>query len=97
MNNWKEILESRLKTCNELIDDAIDFDALSEIEYFDKIEKFLNLESALLQSLLNNLEILKPNESKTVNRNENAEKFCAYCGKRKKLKGDGTIEKLCEC
>lgn len=77
MNNWKELLENRLKTCDNLIDKHIEFDAGTEHEYFEEVEKFLNLESAFLQALLKDLENFKPNELKGVSNNEQNELVCS--------------------
>lgn len=36
-------------------------------------------------------------KNNSSNLNVNSSIFCDYCGKRKRLKGDGSIEPLCTC
>lgn len=43
------------------------------------------------------LEKILSNEREVLGKHEQKRKFCSYCGKRKFMKGDGTIEMLCQC
>ena len=66
-------------------------EAISDNEILEQVAEILVKRDEKLISLI--LEVLEKLNDETVSE----EKFCSYCNKRKRLKGNGVIEPLCEC
>ena len=101
MNNLNKSIEERLRICDSMQMLLLEIQPYSHDFIIDQIEKFLILESAFLKHILNELENLKPNELRAVNRNEQTEKYCisaecSNCGSTFSIKGNDITHK-CGC